>query len=1314
MADCDDRQLTEEQRQAGYQNQRTGVARALRPFSGNPTLPNLLDYINRELVPAVRSTRDRLNDVYLPVVDNAPSANPLQYYFSTNTANADPTTGFVRLDATPQNTATTVRVSETNARLGDARPWLEVMSGGSTTPLGVVTLSDAVNPARFIRFDLNSMTDQGTYWDLGVTPIESSTDDPFVDGGGIVMGFIPGVASTGTTVPPGSLTPITAQSVLGNPTSSTAAPVAIALNDLSVLGRAGVLGTNVAGINVPGTGTFPGESVFLRVASTRLAIQWRNWTLVDMPEISDGRFVGNVSGATARPIYTSFGLLSSNSVIFENTGKTFIREALTGDVQAAQNSNVTSIVLNAVTNAQLADMPAGTVKGRQIDAGTGDPVDLIGSEVAEIIRFSNVSTDAVGGTLNNYVLSSLVDVLNFTATTVISGITNGSSGRRLVISNGAAAGSGVTVDLLQFSALSSSINRFLLPKATALRLYPGDSIEFLYGTVGTTWCSLEATKSLYRTNSSGLGVSRSRVNFVDGTSVAWSNADVAASDEVTITSNVIADSISNTLLRNSGALSVIGRSANSTGDPADISAVAASGAVLRESGSVLGFGTVANAGLANMAAGTVKGRQIDAGTGVPVDLTGAEIAEIIRFSNRQVEATGGTLTDYALDPLADSLSITANATLSGMVQLSASTGRRVFVANGAAIGSGIVVDIIHFSVSTGGNRIVTPKGATLRLYPGDGVILVHGVTGNFWFTDGGTKAYYRTNSSGLGASRSRINFVDGTSVAWTNADVSANDEVTVTPNVIADSISNTLLRNSGALSVIGRSANSTGDPADISASAASDAVLRESGSVLGFGTVATGGIANNAVTNTKIRQSAALTVIGRAANSTGDVADIGAGSDGDVLRRSGTALGFGSIATAGIGDDQVSNAKLANMAAGTVKGRQIDAGTGDPVDLTGAEVGENLRLEFAETFTLAPGTYDLTLDSRTHWVEITPNATGNVIIRSITQTGGNAGGFIRLVKRGVSFLRHVVLTHADAGAPAGSEIINPRALDFTLYAPNSSVDLGYSTPVSAWALRDTPVRDTLSVMERAAGTSMATGQSEYFAKDDAPTNPYFRDDTNVDRKLATAPVPLTDFATIAQSRVLGRAEGAGTGVPTALTPTEVVAIIDGEAVTWTGAHSFTGSAHTVNVSGAVGITSSGSSVTLTANTSTVLAAGTTIDANSPTRLQSSVGFTSVLTSAATAANNLNIGTVNVVRFTGPVNPLTGMIAAATGQVVLLVNAHASSDVVILLEATGSSSAANCFAGLVTDRHIKPGEMALAWYDGTSTRWRLLCRDDVDL
>ncbi|NDF99102.1 MAG: hypothetical protein EB101_09300, partial [Chitinophagia bacterium] len=54
-------------------------------------------------------------------------------------------------------------------------------------------------------------------------------------------------------------------------------------------------------------------------------------------------------------------------------------------------------------------------------------------------------------------------------------------------------------------------------------------------------------------------------------------------------------------------------------------------------------------------------------------------------------------------------------------------------------------------------------------------------------------------------------------------------------------------------------------------------------------------ISNNAVTNTDLRDSSALSVIGNATNASADPADIAAASDHQILRRSGTALGFGAI-----------------------------------------------------------------------------------------------------------------------------------------------------------------------------------------------------------------------------------------------------------------------------------------------------------------------------------------------------------------------------------------------------------------------------------
>jgi len=188
------------------------------------------------------------------------------------------------------------------------------------------------------------------------------------------------------------------------------------------------------------------------------------------------------------------------------------------------------------------------------------------------------------------------------------------------------------------------------------------------------------------------------------------------------------------------------------------------------------------------------------------------------------------------------------------------------------------------------------------------------------------------------------------------------------------------LRQSAGLSVVGRSANSTGNVADITGT--DGQALRVSGTTLGFGTLATAAYADNSVTDAKLRDSAALSVIGRASNSSGDPADIAAANDGEVLRRSGTSIGFGTLATAGLADDAVTNAKLANMAQNTIKGR-ITASTGDPEDLTAANVKTILALVKAD---VGLGNVDNTSDA-TKWAATATltnktfdaNGTGNVL-----------------------------------------------------------------------------------------------------------------------------------------------------------------------------------------------------------------------------------------------------------------------------------------------------------------------------------------------
>lgn len=175
--------------------------------------------------------------------------------------------------------------------------------------------------------------------------------------------------------------------------------------------------------------------------------------------------------------------------------------------------------------------------------------------------------------------------------------------------------------------------------------------------------------------------------------------------------------------------------------------------------------------------------------------------------------------------------------------------------------------------------------------------------------------------------------IEGEFLDSTTIDFTIVPGVSITAIVIDDSISNAKLRNSGALSVIGRSANTTGDPADISAVAASGAVLRESGSALGFGTVATAGIADAAVTLAKMANIATDSLIGRdtAASGVPEVITLGASlsmTGAQVLQRAAltgdvtaavnsnaTTIANDAVTTVKILNSNVTYAKIQNVSA---------------------------------------------------------------------------------------------------------------------------------------------------------------------------------------------------------------------------------------------------------------------------------------------------------------------------------------------------------------------------------------------------------------
>jgi hypothetical protein len=355
--------------------------------------------------------------------------------------------------------------------------------------------------------------------------------------------------------------------------------------------------------------------------------------------------------------------------------------------------------------------------------------------------------------------NSAVKRLVVTATSVIHGFaivtsaTTLENGMEFIVENGAAAGSGVTVSLVQFSSsVASNLFKMLLPTnfgtdAVGVILNPGESMVFRYtdnpGVGGSLRVRAVGSKSLtsiiaagavlgnpITASSSAPAAALTRVqlgaNIAFDTFLQITNAPATINDQaVTAGVRLIRVAVSS-----AGDLNLTGFafSAGNTGEFFFLFKQGATGRVVLKHGT----GSVAanqivtpggvdfamsraescvlvqyiggrfqivwlppedasltNAMLASMGPRTVKGKQTDAVTGVPVDLTGAELCENIRRDTIQTLSGVSGFLDVLLNDDTTVLLVrtTADATLRTM---SAGTGggREIMIEHDRLSGTG--------------------------------------------------------------------------------------------------------------------------------------------------------------------------------------------------------------------------------------------------------------------------------------------------------------------------------------------------------------------------------------------------------------------------------------------------------------------------------------------------------------------------------------------------------------------------------------------------------------------------------------------------
>jgi hypothetical protein len=163
-----------------------------------------------------------------------------------------------------------------------------------------------------------------------------------------------------------------------------------------------------------------------------------------------------------------------------------------------------------------------------------------------------------------------------------------------------------------------------------------------------------------------------------------------------------------------------------------------------------------------------------------------------------------------------------------------------------------------------------------------------------------------------------------------------------------------------------------------------------SGGTPGPGTVGTTELADDAVTYAKMQDVAATSVVGRASGGSGDPEAITASADGQVMRRAGGSLAFGTLGTTSYDDASVTYAKLQNVAATSLMGR-ASGSSGVAADITASAnnqvlVRQSGSLVFATLDTASIGSGQLSVTRGGTGVDGSAAANGSLLI-------GNGSGY---------------------------------------------------------------------------------------------------------------------------------------------------------------------------------------------------------------------------------------------------------------------------------------------------------------------------------
>jgi hypothetical protein len=127
-------------------------------------------------------------------------AGALSYTFSTTTTDADPGSGFLRLDNATASSATGIYASDNEINAVDVSAYLLSWDDGTSTVEGQIILRSVESAGVFHIYNLTAVTDNSGYVDLTVTHVAGAGS--FTNGESVLVAFIP-TGDKGDTGPQG-------------------------------------------------------------------------------------------------------------------------------------------------------------------------------------------------------------------------------------------------------------------------------------------------------------------------------------------------------------------------------------------------------------------------------------------------------------------------------------------------------------------------------------------------------------------------------------------------------------------------------------------------------------------------------------------------------------------------------------------------------------------------------------------------------------------------------------------------------------------------------------------------------------------------------------------------------------------------------------------------------------------------------------------------------------------------------------------------------------------------------------------------------